>query len=147
MKVLTVVAAALIRENGHMLLAQRPPGKAMAGLWELPGGKLETGESPETALVRELKEELGIVVNEKNLEPFTFASHRYEDFHLLMPIFICRHWLGQLQPVEGQALAWASAQDIMDFPAPEADIPLFERYIEWTREQDETGGSSDQKVR
>ncbi|MEZ5939449.1 MAG: (deoxy)nucleoside triphosphate pyrophosphohydrolase [Hyphomonadaceae bacterium] len=124
----TVVAAALVRPDGRLLLAQRPPGKSMAGLWELPGGKIETGESPESALVRELEEELSIRVEESELEAFVFASHGYADFHLLMPVFLCRRWGGELEPREGQAIAWVSADEIDDYPAPEADIPLFARF-------------------
>ncbi|MEO0982651.1 MAG: (deoxy)nucleoside triphosphate pyrophosphohydrolase [Pseudomonadota bacterium] len=125
-RVLTVVAAALFDAEGRVLLAQRPPGKAMAGLWEFPGGKLEPGETPEAALARELREELSITVNETQMAPLTFASHAYEDFHLLMPLFGCWTWEGDLEPVEGQTLAWAEPSSLFDFPAPEADVPLFE---------------------
>jgi 8-oxo-dGTP diphosphatase len=105
----------------------------MAGLWEFPGGKVETGESPEGALVRELGEELGLRVDEHDLQPFAFASHQYETFRLLMPLFMARRWEGEVEAREGQQLAWVSANDIGRYPAPEADLPLFERFIEWSR--------------
>ena len=105
----------------------------MAGLWEFPGGKVEAGESPQGALVRELREELGLLVAERNLEAFAFASHAYETFHLLMPVFMARRWEGELEPREGQQLAWVSADEIRRYPAPEADLPLFERFIDWTK--------------
>jgi 8-oxo-dGTP diphosphatase len=128
-----VAAAALVRSDGRLLLAQRPAGKPMAGLWEFPGGKVETGESPEGALVRELGEELGLRVDEHDLQPFAFASHQYETFRLLMPLFMARRWAGEVEAREGQQLAWVSANDIGRYPAPEADLPLFERFIEWSR--------------
>ena len=128
-----VAAAALVRSDGRLLLAQRPVGKPMAGLWEFPGGKVETGESPEGALVRELGEELGLRVDEHDLQPFAFASHQYETFRLLMPLFMVRRWEGEIEAREGQQLAWVSADDIRRYPAPEADLPLFERFIEWSR--------------
>ena len=124
MKILTVVAVALVDVDGRVLLAQRPPGKALAGLWEFPGGKLEPGERPEDALIRELREELGIEVKAPCLAPFTFASHAYEDFHLLMPLWICRKWEGFVQPREGQALKWVRPKDMRNFPMPPADEPL-----------------------
>ena len=124
MKILTVVAVALVDVDGRVLLAQRPPGKALAGLWEFPGGKLEPGERPEDALIRELREELGIEVKAPCLAPFTFASHAYEDFHLLMPLWICRKWEGFVQPREGQALKWVRPKDMRNFPMPPADKPL-----------------------
>lgn len=130
-KIVTVVAAALVRADKRILLARRPEGKPMAGLWELPGGKLEQGEFPEAALVRELREELGIGVRPEKLEPFTFASHAYEDFHLLMPVFMCREWEGEPTPQELQEIAWAAAGDVHDYPAPAADKPLFDRFVEW----------------
>ncbi len=105
----------------------------MAGLWEFPGGKIEAGESPQGALVRELREELGLQVAERDLEAFAFASHGYETFHLLMPVFMARRWEGELEPREGQQLAWVSADEIRRYPAPEADLPLFERFIDWTK--------------
>ncbi|MEL6285093.1 MAG: (deoxy)nucleoside triphosphate pyrophosphohydrolase [Pseudomonadota bacterium] len=120
-----VVAVALINGDGDILLAQRPPGKSMAGLWEFPGGKVHDGETPEAALVRELKEELSINVNPADLDPITFASHGYADFHLLMPLFACRTWHGTPTPVEGQTLAWVAPTALADYPAPAADIPLF----------------------
>ena len=128
-----VAAAALVRSDGRLLLAQRPMGKTMAGLWEFPGGKIESGESPQGALVRELREELGIGVSESDLEAFAFASHAYEKFHLLMPVFLSRKWEGEIEPREGQKLAWVSADEIRRYPAPEADLPLFERFIDWTK--------------
>jgi 8-oxo-dGTP diphosphatase len=121
---LLVVAVALIDADGRVLLAQRPPGKSMAGLWEFPGGKLHAGESPEQALVRELKEELGIDTGESCLAPIAFASHRYETFHLLMPLYVCRVWKGTPQPHEGQTLAWVRPQKLADYPMPPADLPL-----------------------
>ena len=122
--ILTVVAVALVDPDGRILLAQRPPGKPMAGLWEFPGGKIHDRESPEAALIRELKEELGIDVTEACLAPFTFASHRYERFHLLMPLYVCRRWKGTPQALEGQTLAWARADRLADYPMPPADRPL-----------------------
>jgi 8-oxo-dGTP diphosphatase len=121
---LLVVACALIDKDGRMLLARRPEGKKMAGLWEFPGGKVNPGELPEAALVRELKEELGIDVAEQNLAPFVFASHAYETFHLLMPVFLCRRWAGKPAAKEGQALAWVPADRLVEYPMPAADRPL-----------------------
>jgi 8-oxo-dGTP diphosphatase len=121
---LTVVAVALVDVDGRVLLAQRPEGKAMAGLWEFPGGKIHAGESPEAALVRELKEEIDIDVTEACLAPFTFASHRYETFHLLMPLYVCRRWNGVMRPREGQALAWVRPEKLGEYPMPPADKPL-----------------------
>ncbi|WP_162305857.1 (deoxy)nucleoside triphosphate pyrophosphohydrolase [Oleisolibacter albus] len=121
---LLVAAVALVDADGRVLLAQRPPGKSMAGLWEFPGGKLQPGETPEAALVRELAEELGIDTAESCLAPLTFASHRYPSFHLLMPLFACRVWKGTPQPLEGQTLAWVRPQDMRAYPMPPADIPL-----------------------
>ena len=121
-----VVAAALCNDKGEILLAQRPEGKSMAGLWEFPGGKVETGETPERALVRELHEELSIMVEESALEPLTFASHDYPNFHLLMPLFRCRVWTGDVNPREGQSFKWVAPSDLHDYPAPAADIPLFD---------------------
>jgi 8-oxo-dGTP diphosphatase len=122
--ILTVVAVALVDADGRVLLAQRPPGKPMAGLWEFPGGKLHAGESPEAALIRELKEELDIDVTEACLAPFTFASHRYESFHLLMPLYVCRRWHGTMRPREGQTLAWVRPEKLGAYPMPPADKPL-----------------------
>lgn len=123
---LLVVAAALFDDQDRVLLAQRPPGKSMAGLWEFPGGKLEPGETPEQALARELKEELAIVIDETLAKPLTFASHTYDKFHLLMPLFTIRAWTGVLAAQEGQSLAWVDLNNLKDYPAPAADIPLFE---------------------
>jgi 8-oxo-dGTP diphosphatase len=122
--ILTVVAVALVDADGRVLLAQRPEGKAMAGLWEFPGGKIHPGESPEAALIRELKEEIDIDVAEACLAPFTFASHRYEKFHLLMPLYVCRRWKGTLRPREGQTLTWVRPAKLGEYPMPPADIPL-----------------------
>jgi 8-oxo-dGTP diphosphatase len=107
-----------------VLIAQRPPGKPLAGLWEFPGGKLDEGERPEDGLIRELGEELGIVVKEACLAPLTFASHTYDDFHLLMPLYVCRRWDGFVQPREGQTLKWVRARDLRAYPMPPADAPL-----------------------
>ena len=130
MKLVLVVACALIDPDGRVLIAQRPSGKAMAGLWEFPGGKLEPGERPEAALIRELDEELGITVKEACLAPLTFASHAYEDFHLLMPLYICRRWEGMVTAREGQTLAWVRANKLRDYPMPPADIPLIPHLID-----------------
>lgn len=124
MKTLLVAAVALIDADGRVLLAQRPPGKSMAGLWEFPGGKVEADETPETALIRELHEELGIDTWTSCLAPLTFASHSYPDFHLLMPVYACRRWNGIVRPQEGQQLAWVRAGDLRNYPMPPADIPL-----------------------
>ena len=123
-KLTLVVACALIDTDNRVLIAQRPEGKTLAGLWEFPGGKLEPGERPEPALIRELSEELGITVHETCLAPLTFASHSYESFHLLMPLYICRKWEGVVTPREGQQLAWVRANKLRDYPMPPADIPL-----------------------
>ncbi len=123
-----VVAVALIDPDGRVLIAERPPGKMMAGLWEFPGGKIEAGETPEAALVRELREELGITVKPDCLAPFTFASHSYENFHLLMPLYLCRRWEGTPQPREHSAIKWVKPRDLIarraEFPMPAADLPL-----------------------
>ena len=126
MKVVYVVAAALFDADGKVLLAKRPAGKAMAGLWEFPGGKIESGERPEQALIRELQEELAITVSESDLFPITFASHTYESFHLFMPLYGSERWMGLPCPEEGQELAWVAPQDLHSYPAPAADIPLFD---------------------
>lgn len=123
-KLILVVACALVDADQRLLLAQRPEGKKLAGLWELPGGKIEPGETPEAALIRELKEELSIDVTEACLAPYVFASHGYDDFHLLMPIYVCRRWSGVAQGQEGQALAWVPPQKLRDYPMPPADLPL-----------------------
>ena len=119
-----VAAAALVDVDGRVLIAQRPEGKAMAGLWEFPGGKVRDGETPETALMRELHEELGIDTRESCLAPIAFASHRYDDFHLLMPLYACRVWRGTPMPREGQALKWVRPVRLTDYPMPPADAPL-----------------------
>ncbi len=124
MKTLLVVAVALVDRDGRVLLAQRPEGKAMAGLWEFPGGKVDQGEQPEQALIRELKEELGINTETSCLAPLSFASHSYEDFHLLMPLWVCRKWDGIAQPREGQVLKWVKPAALRDYPMPAADLPL-----------------------
>jgi 8-oxo-dGTP diphosphatase len=131
MKVLLVVAVALIDTDGRVLLAQRPAGKSLAGLWEFPGGKVELGETPEAALIRELSEELGIETKSSCLAPLTFASHSYDDFHLLMPLFACRRWQGIPTPREGQNLAWARAQELRNYEMPPADIPLIPILRDW----------------
>lgn len=123
-KVVLVSAVALIDADGRVLLAQRPAGKSMAGLWEFPGGKVEAGETPEAALIRELQEELGIDTWASCLAPLTFASHSYDNFHLLMPLFACRKWEGIVSPREGQALKWVRPADLRSYPMPPADIPL-----------------------
>jgi len=122
--VILVAAVALIDVDGRVLLAERPPGKVMAGLWEFPGGKVQPGETPEEALIRELDEELGISTHESCLAPFTFASHSYEEFHLLMPLYVCRKWSGIATAREGQRLKWARPQQLPDYPMPPADKPL-----------------------
>ena len=119
-----VVAAALVDRDGRVLIAQRPEGKAMAGLWEFPGGKVEEGELPEFALMRELEEELGIETRPCCFFPVGFASHSYDNFHLMMPLFACRTWKGSVETKEHQALKWVRPQDLHDYPMPEADIPL-----------------------
>lgn len=124
MRLLLVVAVALVDADGRVLISQRPEGKTLAGLWEFPGGKLEAGERPETALIRELKEELGIDVAESCLAPLTFASHAYADFHLLMPLYVCRRWKGQVTALEGQATKWVRPRALRDHPMPPADVPL-----------------------
>ncbi|MBT3142181.1 8-oxo-dGTP diphosphatase MutT [Phaeobacter gallaeciensis] len=131
MKVVLVSAVALIDVEGRVLLAQRPEGKSMAGLWEFPGGKVEVGETPEQALIRELEEELGINTWASCLAPLTFASHAYDDFHLLMPLFACRKWEGIPQSRENQALKWVRANELRNYPMPEADVPLVPILRDW----------------
>ncbi len=123
-RLVLVSACALVDSDGRVLLARRPEGKAMAGLWEFPGGKIETGERPEDALIRELAEELGIAVNDACLAPLTFTSHDYGSFHLLMPLFVCRRWKGEVRPLEGQELAWVRPVRLGDYDMPPADRPL-----------------------
>ena len=123
-RLVLVAACALVDADGRVLLARRPPGKPMAGLWEFPGGKVEQGERPEETLIRELKEELGIDVREPCLAPLTFASHAYPDFHLLMPLYVCRRWEGTVSPQEGQELAWVRPNKLRDYEMPPADVPL-----------------------
>lgn len=123
-KTVLVAACALVDEDGRVLLAQRPAGKSMAGLWEFPGGKVEAGERPEDALIRELQEELAITVREPCLAPLSFASHSYPDFHLLMPLYICRRWEGFVRAAEGQVIKWVRANDLRNYDMPPADIPL-----------------------
>ncbi|MFG6083552.1 (deoxy)nucleoside triphosphate pyrophosphohydrolase [Paracoccus litorisediminis] len=131
MKIVLVAAVALIDRDGRVLLAQRPEGKSLAGLWEFPGGKVEPGESPEDALIRELHEELGIETWSSCLAPLTFASHRYESFHLLMPLYACRKWDGIPVPCEGQNLAWVNATELSNYPMPPADVPLIPILRDW----------------
>lgn len=127
---LLVAAVALVDAENRVLIAQRPEGKSMAGLWEFPGGKVDAGETPEAALCRELKEELGIAVCETCLAPFCFASHSYETFHLLMPLYLCRNWEGDVTPREGQEIAWVRASRLGHYPMPPADAPL----VPWLRD-------------
>jgi 8-oxo-dGTP diphosphatase len=130
MRMLLVVAVALVDADGRVLLGKRPEGKPLAGLWEFPGGKVEAGERPETALIRELKEELSIDVAESCLAPLTFASHAYEDFHLLMPLYVCRRWKGVVASAEGQELQWVRPLKMKDYPMPPADLPLIPHLID-----------------
>ncbi len=123
-RLVLVAACALIDPDGRVLIAQRPPGKPMAGLWEFPGGKVEPGERPEESLIRELREELGIAVKEECLAPLTFASHLYPDFHLLMPLYVCRRWQGFVKAQEGQQLKWVRPSELRNYPMPPADEPL-----------------------
>lgn len=123
-KIVLVAACALVDSDGRVLVAQRPQGKPMAGLWEFPGGKVEHGERPEETLMRELKEELGITVSEACLAPLVFASHGYPDFHLLMPLYVCRRWDGSVTPREAQQLAWVKPNRLREYEMPPADVPL-----------------------
>ena len=129
-RMLFVVACALVDADGRVLIAQRPLGKALAGLWEFPGGKLEAGETPEDCLVRELQEELGILTKPACLAPLTFASHAYDDFHLFMPLYICRRYEGIARGIEGQAIKWVKPKQLRDFPMPPADEPLIPALID-----------------
>ena len=129
--VVTVVAVALLDADRRILLAQRPPDKHLGGLWEFPGGKVEPGETPEAALIRELAEELGIDIRASCLAPLSFVSHSYEKFHLLMPLYVCRQWRGKVTAREGQALAWVRAQRLRDYPMPPADEPLIPVLQDW----------------
>jgi len=129
--IILVAACALIDEDNRVLLAQRPEGRKLAGLWEFPGGKVEPGETPETALIRELQEELAITIPLPCLAPLTFASHAYDDFHLLMPLYICRKWEGELACREHAALKWVRASRLRDYPMPAADLPLIPILQDW----------------
>jgi 8-oxo-dGTP diphosphatase len=129
-KLTLVVACALLDPDKRVLIAQRPQGKALAGFWEFPGGKLEPGERPEATLIRELHEEIGITVREACLAPLTFASHAYDDFHLLMPLYVCRRWEGDVVAREGQNLAWVRANRLRDYKMPPADLPLIPHLID-----------------
>ena len=131
MRLVLVAAVALIDRDARVLIAQRPEGKAMAGLWEFPGGKIEAAETPEAALIRELREELGIDTWESCLAPLSFASHSYDDFHLLMPLFVCRKWQGTPQPHEHSALRWVRPRDLAEYPMPPADRPLLPVLRDW----------------
>ena len=130
MKLLLVAAVALVDADGRVLLSKRPEGKQLGGLWEFPGGKVEPSERPETALIRELKEELAIDVAESCLAPLTFASHAYPEFHLLMPLYVCRRWKGQVIGAEGQEIAWVRPLKLKDYPMPPADIPLIPHLVD-----------------
>ncbi len=130
MNILLVVAVALVDPDNRILIAKRPEGKSLAGYWEFPGGKIDPGERPEQSLIRELQEELGISVSEDCLAPLSFASHAYSDFHLLMPLYICRKWQGQVSPQEKQTLKWVSARDLRCYELPPADIPLISPLID-----------------
>jgi 8-oxo-dGTP diphosphatase len=130
-RLVLVAAVALVDPDGRVLLAQRPEGKAMAGLWEFPGGKVEPDETPEACVMRELEEELGISTWASCLAPLTFASHSYPEFHLLMPLFACRKWQGIVQPREGQRVAWVRPRDLGDYPMPPADVPLIPVLRDW----------------
>lgn len=129
-RLLLVAAAALIDADGRVLICERPAGKALAGLWEFPGGKVEAGERPEETLIRELREEIAIAVEEPCLAPLTFASHAYDDFHLLMPLYACRRWQGTARPLEGQRLAWVRPAKLRDYPMPPADAPLIPALVD-----------------
>jgi 8-oxo-dGTP diphosphatase len=129
-RLLLVVAAALVDADGRVLIAQRPTGKRLEGLWEFPGGKIDGDERPEDALIRELREELGITIKAPCLAPLTFASHTYDDFHLLMPLYVCRRWEGFVTPLDGQALKWVWPKDLRRYPMPPADEPLIPHLVD-----------------
>ena len=129
-EILLVAACALVDPDRRVLIAQRPAGKALSGLWEFPGGKVEPGERPEDSLIRELEEELGIIVNEQCLAPLTFASHSYPEFHVLMPLYVCRRWQGIVVPREGQRLAWVKPIELRKYPMPAADEPLISHLLD-----------------
>lgn len=131
MELVSVAACALVDPDGRVLIAQRPEGKQMAGLWELPGGKIEPGETPEQAVIREMAEELGVSIKQECLSPLTFASHAYDSFHLLMPVFVCRRWQGNPRPSEHAAIKWVLPQRIRDYPMPPADDPVVARLCDW----------------
>jgi 8-oxo-dGTP diphosphatase len=131
LRLLSVVAVALLDADGRILLAQRPEGKHLGGLWEFPGGKIEEGETPEGALIRELAEELGIDIRASCLAPLSFVSHSYESFHLLMPLYVCRQWRGEITAREGQKLAWVRAERLREYPMPPADEPLIPVLQDW----------------
>jgi 8-oxo-dGTP diphosphatase len=130
MKLVLVAACALIDADGRVLLTRRPAGKPMEGLWEFPGGKVEPGERPEDTLIRELGEELGVLVREDCLAPLTFASHAYEEFHLLMPLYVCRRWEGSVEAREAQEIAWVRPQRLKEYPMPPADRPLIPHIVD-----------------
>ena len=130
MRLVLVAACALVDADGRVLLTRRPAGKPMAGLWEFPGGKIEPGERPEDSLIRELREELGLSVKEECLAPLAFASHAYEEFHLLMPLYVCRRWEGRLEAKEAQEIAWVRPRSLKDYPMPPADAPLIPHIVE-----------------
>ena len=129
-EILLVAACALVDPDRRVLIAQRPAGKALSGLWEFPGGKVEPGERPEDSLIRELEEELGIIVNEQCLAPLTFASHSYPEFHVVMPLYVCRRWQGIVVPREGQRLAWVKPIELRKYPMPAADEPLISHLLD-----------------
>jgi 8-oxo-dGTP diphosphatase len=134
MEILLVVAAALVDVDGRVLITQRPQGKKLGGLWEFPGGKIDAGERPEQSLIRELREELGVTVDELCLAPLTFASHAYPDFHLLMPLYLCRRWQGIARSIEGQTLRWVRPPDLRHYEMPAADVPLIPALVEVLRD-------------
>jgi 8-oxo-dGTP diphosphatase len=128
-KLVLVAACALIDSGNRILIAQRPPGKSMTGLWEFPGGKVEPGERPEETVIREMREELRVEIEPRDLTAFVFASHTYPEFHLLMPLYLCRQWVGEIAPTEGQTTAWVRASELADYPMPPADLPLIPLFL------------------